>query len=226
MAQKKAKTVRLGMAGYARLLAILRTGPQSPVEFQSAAGVGHTTAHRILGSMYALGMIHIAGWRMEPESPTQPQFIGFPGSDVAPPAIRPNGRPIDGSRKPRAIKPTSELASFKLLLQTLESPASKDEIMAATGMSAQTVRRAVDALVKWRIARVALWTSRPHPGGAPMPNYQLGSEASAHRPPRTSARDVQRRYLRSRAERERISGLASLATVWRTPAAVLLPDYA
>lgn len=226
--KKKAKTVRLGLVGYVRLLAILRTGPQSTVEFEAAAGIAHGTAHRILGSMHLLGMVHIAGWRMEADSPTMPQFIGFPGQDVPPPATRPNGRRVDGVRRLSAAWPTSELAAFSLLLKTLETPCTRSELAAATGLNDQTIRATLAALMKWRIARIALWTPRSTstPGGPPMPNFQLGREASAHRPPRACPIELQRQYRSRRAARERAQPLFDLAVRWLSPVSASPANHA
>lgn len=204
----KAKTVRLGLAGYARMLALLRTGAMSAVEFESAAGVGHTTAHRLLLGLYALGLTHIASWGMEPDCPTLPRFTGFPGQDVAPPLFRPNGRPIAAVRMPRKIKPPAELAFFKLVLSCLEVPVTRGELKKATGINDYTARIALAALMKYRLAHIACWTSQPRPGGPRMANYMLGNAPSAHRPPMDSKAAVSKRYRERRAEREKFAPIS------------------
>lgn len=204
----KAKTARLGLAGYARILALLRTGAMSSVEFESAAGVGHTTAHRVLLGMYALGLVHIAGWSMEPDCPTLPRFIGFSGKDVAPPLFRPNGRPIAAVRMPRKIKPPAELAFFKLVLASLEEPVTRGELKQATGINDYTARIALAALLKYRIAHIACWTSQSRNGGPRMANFMLGSKPSAHRPPRDSSTVISKRYRERCAERAKFAPIA------------------
>lgn len=224
MRKKKAKTVRLGLAGYVRLLAILRTAPHSTVELEAAAGIGHNTANRIMGSMYALGMIHIADWRMDDDSPTQPRFLGFAGEDSPPPTRRPNGRPIGGVKRLRNAKPTSEMTAFASLIRALEVPASRADLAEATGMNDQTIRAALRAMLKERMVRVALWTPRLTPGGPYVPNFQMGAAPSAPRPSKTPAAELRRRYLEGRRQREIVRPLVSLAAVWRKPAAVALHE--
>lgn len=199
MKPAKARTVRLGMAGYARLLATLRDAPSTSQQLQQRAMIGHTTAVRVLAGMHMLGMIHISVWSMEPNQPTLPIFKAGGAPDAPVPTMRPNGRPMVAARVVSLKNPPPELIAFKGLLAAIEDPSSRLEISAKSGLNNITVRTAVEALIKHRLARIACWQWRNH-GGAPIPQYQIGPGAAASRPARMGGREIQARYRARKRE--------------------------
>ena len=215
-----AKTARIGLPGYVRILAALRDKPMSHVEAQDGLKLRHNTAHRLLNGMYALGLLRIAGWLVEPDRPTAPRFGLGPGADEPAPLLRPDGRPVTRAKMPLKVRPGSELVAFKSLLQGLESPATALELADATGLSIVTVRRTLAAMTEHRLAHIALWTPRPGcAGGPPQPNYQAGAGNNARRPiPLTNA-ERNRALVARQAQRRNNQPLVELSLMWLQPAA-------
>lgn len=187
------RTARIGMPGYAAVLAEFSV-PRTTRQAQDASGIGHTSAERIVSSLYVLGLIHVAGWSMAPGCPTLPMFAAGSGKDADIPATRPNGRPVDGVRMMTRSRPTAHLIAFKSLIDAISSPASRVEVCQATGLHGITVRNTLNALVKHRLAHVAMWQWRDH-GGPPLQQYQMGAGKNAPRPAPMTKRQVQLRYL-------------------------------
>lgn len=212
----KANTVRIGFAGYARFLAKLRDTPCTLKEAPAVAGVGHNCAWRFISGMYALGLIHISDWRMEPNAPTTPVFTAGPGCDAPRPTHRPNGKRLGGVRAPSLKKPASELLAFKSLLTALEHPASRRDLAAETGINQITVREALNALVSQKLARIALWEWREH-GGPPIPQYVIGPGINAKRPTPMSKATAGKLYRQRKEEAAKFAPLAQVFQPRRIP---------
>jgi hypothetical protein len=197
--QIRASRVRLGTVGYAYLAAMLRDEPCTVVRLQRRAQLGHVAAYRFVMTMHSLGRLRVCGWQEAPRAPLQPLFAFGPGADVPPPARRQNGRPVQAVALPKP-RTCAAVIAFEMLLRTIEVPASRAEIEAATGLDGSTVAAAVQALVDVRLAHVPLWLWRRQ-GGAPLPQYQLGEGRNV--PPPRPRRAERRAILRTRAARRR-----------------------
>ena len=203
----KANTVRIGLAGYANFLAALRDAPSALSEVPAVAGIGHNCAWRLVNGMYSLGLIRICGYRMRPCQRTLAVFSIGGEPDVVPPSLRPNGRPVSAVWSPSKSCAGPELLAFKHLLVAMESPASRLELAAKTGMHAITVRSALAALVKQKLAHVAMWQWRDC-GGPPIPQYLIGPGVNAKRPKPMKKSDIQDRYMQRKEEAARFAPLA------------------
>lgn len=212
-----AKTARLGMGGYARVLAALRDKPMTYMEGQAATGIRHNSMHRIFNSMYALGMVHIADWMIEPDRPTAPRFGMGHADDAPPPVKRPNGKRVTKAKMPPAVVPAPELVAMKSLLQAVQEPATALEVIAATGVSPVTVRNALAEMHRLRLVHIALWTPRAgNNSGAPVPNYQIGRAADAPRPKPLAQKARQRNYESRQAAQRQHAAMRAIAVHWLT----------
>ena len=126
--------VRIGMAGYALILAVLRDHPCTCLQLQERTGFGKTAINRLLPGFYMLRMIHIQGWAMETNRATQPIYRAGHAPDAPLPLLRPNGKPVSGFRAPTATSPGSELIAFKSIMDALEEPVTCNEIAEESGV--------------------------------------------------------------------------------------------
>lgn len=196
---RRAHRERLGLAGYAYLAAILADEPCTAGGLTARAGLGNMAAYRWLMSLHGLGRVHISGWEVKARAPMMAVFCWGPGQDVPAPRVRPNGRPVQEVNLPGSCV-CSGLVAWEYLLRAIEAPASRVEVMAATGLHSYTVHLDLEALVDLELAHVPLWMNRPQ-GGQPLPQYQLGTGCNAPMP--RPKRAERRALLRTRQQRRR-----------------------
>ena len=195
----RASRTKLGMVGYAHLAAMLRDTPMTVVSLQAAARLGHVAAYRFVMSMRAMKRVHIAGWQEKARSPLLPLFAFGPGLDAPAPALRRNGRPVQAVNHPTQQLCPSVIA-FEQLLRAIEVPASRQDVIAATGLHYDTVTAALEAMVQLQLAHVPLWLWMPH-GGPCLPQYELGPGENVPQP--RYRKGERRALLRARQARRR-----------------------
>lgn len=195
----RATRTKLGLVGYAYLLAMLRDEPATAVILRDRAQLGHNAAYRFLMTLHTLGRLHVAAWKDKPRVPLMPVFAVGAGTDATPPSRRATGRRVEGVVLPRTQLCPSVIA-FEHLLRAIEVPASRREVVEATGLDQSSVSDALDALVQLRLAHVPLWLAREQ-GGDPVAQFQLGH---GHSVPAPKVRAAERRsLLRDRQARRR-----------------------
>jgi hypothetical protein len=197
-------TRRIGMAGYVRILAMLRDEPRTVRELADTGIVGRTGAGRIIGSLHHLRVLRIVGWRQRPGCRTQPMYGISKAEDAPAPALRPNGRPVE-PLKPRKVLLSTEVVALVSLMRALEDPMSKAELMQATGLWLGGLRPVLAALRRHGFVRIALWVHPAH--GPVVPHFQLGSGYDASRPPRITRSETNRRYMARRQEAKKYRAL-------------------
>lgn len=209
----RASRNKLGVLGYAYLAAMLQHTPSTAVQLRHAAQIGHMAAYRWLMSLYGLRRVHISGWHTPHKSPTVPIFGWGPGNDAPVPRLRPNGRPVQAVNLPEP-QVCPSIVAWEYLLRAIESPASRPEVKAATGLDCHTLQEALSTLVALGLAHVPLWMGRDQ-GGAPLPQYQLGAGANARKPSpkRAEARQLHRtRQQRRRTFAPLLHAISTMAT--------------
>lgn len=187
-AEIRATRTKLGVVGYAHLLAMLTWYPSTVLALAQRARMGHLAAYRWVMAMHQLGRVHVASWLELPRRPLLPVFAVGPGPDAPPPSERANGRPVE-----RCVLPmrrlTKELIAFEHLLRALEVQATRAEVVEATGLDDTTARDGLRALHRLQLAHVAGWYIRPQ-GGALLAIYLLGPGRDApQRRQKPTARD-------------------------------------
>lgn len=199
----RAQRNKLGLVGYANLAAMLDDKPSTASSLTARAGLGHVAAYRWLMSLHSLGRVHIASWECKAKSPMLPVFAWGPGHDAPAPRVRPNGKPVQAVNLPEP-RVCPSVVAWEYLLRSIEAPASRVEVKAATGLDGTTVKEALAALVNLELAHVALWLDRDQ-GGIPLPQYQLGAGRNVPMP--RTKRAERRELLRARQERLRTFAL-------------------
>ena len=178
----KSSRTKLGMAGYAHLSAILADTPMTAISLGREADLGHVAPYRFLMAMHGLMRVHIVGWEQRPHTPPLPIFAWGHGDDAEPPAVRRNGRTVEGVNHP-VQRVCKSITAFAALLQAIERPAHRSAIVQSTGLDKETVTAGLEALCWVGLAHIAAWSMREH-GGAPIEKYQLGGGADAPKPGR------------------------------------------
>lgn len=177
-------TVRLGMDGYARLLALLAK-PMTRDQFQEAGVIGRLAATRFLGACHATQRARILSWLTPYRQSPVPVWQRGAGPDAPPPSSRPTGRPVQGP--PQAGRGAEhvpeELAKFFLLLDALSTPLTPLEVEDRTGINERTVRKTIDALHDTQQCHIVDWKHREADDTGPwMPMFVLGAGQDAPKP--------------------------------------------
>ena len=204
---------KLGMAGYVKILAILRRQPCTTAEIQPLAGIGHTSAAALLPSFHLAGLAHIADWRQDYNCATMPVYAYGPGNDADMPAKRPTGKACNGARLSLRRVARPDVVALASVMRALSEPKTRQELHDETGLAATTIRLILRALKVSKLARVAEWLPKPG-GGVPIEAYQLGSGADTPRPKAITKSEVARRYREAKRQRE------SMLTIIRATAGV------
>lgn len=197
----KDKRVRMGMAGYAYMMVMLKAKPMTIPELQRAASLNRNTAYRFVMTLHTLKRAHIVDWRQEPRIATSPVFAWGPGQDAEPPSVRPCGRPISGILMPRK-QVCASMVPFVRLLDQLQQPITTPELCAELGIDDITARSCLNALVELEEAHLPYWDWDRRPHGPPVAAYQIGP-GPVERKPRMKKKDrrevIQRRQRTQRA---------------------------
>lgn len=187
----KARSMRLGLDGYARILAMLRT-PMATREVVAATGVDTITILRTLRSMRQLGLIHRKDWhRPAPHSRLVPYWAIGKHGDV------PNPR----REEPSKFTPRSILLTLATVIQFIEQePATLNEIAADMGMHSETASRVIACLRKHKLSRIARWDKPPVGVTVAMHGYcPFAWTPDQRRPARASKIALERKHRATHA---------------------------
>lgn len=179
----RASTMRLGLNGYARILAGLRKSGMSTAEVVKAHKVNHNTATKLLRSMHKMGLIHRDAWfRQIPKGRLVPTwFIGKAGDVSMPDAEVKSHRP-----------PNPNMISFATAIQVLEDdPVTVAELASEMAMHKETAARIVQILRDNGLSRIASWDRATN--GAPVARHGYLTPKDCQRPPRPAITPEDRR---------------------------------
>lgn len=206
---------RVGMVGYVRLLARLRERPSTIPDMVGFVGVARVACYRIVTTLHHLKLVHVSGWLDEYDRRTLPVYAFGPGEDAAPPTFRPCGRQVRNAKLPNLRVLSVEVVGLASLIRAMETPASRKEIEAVTGLHNRTVRMALQAMTRYGMVHVAYWSPREVSGGPPTAQLQFGPGRSAPRPKPMPKQEINRRHNDRRRERLKF---APLVQAFRAPA--------
>lgn len=199
----RAKTKRVGMAGYVRLLARLRMRPSTIPDAVGFVGVGRGACYRIITTMHHLKLVHVSAWSTDYDRRTLPVYAYGPGEDAPAPALRPCGRPTRNAKLPTLRDFSSEVVGLHLLIKTMAEPVSKAQIGRETGMHDKTIRTTLAAMVRYGLAYIDHWAAREAAGGPPIAHFQFGTGVSAPRPKPISRKEINRFHNAKRRDRQK-----------------------
>lgn len=185
----KARSNRLGMAGYVPVLAAM---PGTVAAIASKLGRSRQGVLVLVREMRQLG------------------FVGRVGDDRSVlRAVQPVWAFGDWPRERLASVPRAQVIAFaSLLLGLRRQPSSVTDLAASTGLHPAVVRKVITALRDHQLARVVAWRRRH---GAPIALHGLGAGPDAEQPAAMTKQQINRRYNeRQRSARERRERLAHI----------------
>lgn len=193
---------RVGVAGYVRVLAMLREKPCTIPQAVGFVGVARVSCYRILTTMHHLKLVHVSGWSTEYDRRTLPIYSYGPGEDAQPPLFRANGKPVQNAKLPTLRDFSSEVMSLRLLIEAMSfMPVSRAEMERITGLHYRTVRMALEAMVRHGLVHIDHWEPREVAGGPPTAHFIFGPGRSAPRPKPIPRAEINRRNNDRRRER-------------------------
>ncbi len=155
----RARKERIGIEGYVRILAMLRT-PMSSAQVIEATGLDRINCNRILRHFRRAGLIHREQWfRPNPHSRMLPMWALGGDGDV----------PNPGYECPTKVRPSSSMLTLITIIQVLkEEPRTMAELCEEVGMVHCNVARVVKFLRNAKLSRVVHWVKPPmgHPYAA------------------------------------------------------------
>jgi hypothetical protein len=208
---------RLGLDGYARIYCRLKRGASE----EDLRLEGYITSKHgvktIIASLYKLGRIRVKEWRMAYKRPLQAVYcLSDSEPDATPPETRANGRPVQNPHIPQISLVPSELLAFNSLLEAIEDrQATVRQIQDRTGISHQTIRKALKKLCP-ACAHTCAWPQST--GNMLAAAYTLRSGMNVPKPVRTRA-DHCRDYRRRKAIKRQMA--LATATPFTQMAAML-----
>jgi predicted transcriptional regulator len=199
----RASTMRLGLDGYARILAGLRKSGMSTAQVVEAHKINHNTATKLLRYMHRMGLIHRDAWfRPIPKSRLVPTwFIGKDGDVSMPEAEVPAHRP-----------PNSTMILFATAIQVLQdAPTTITELAAELALHKETAARIVQILRDNGLSRIAGWDRAIN--GMPVARHGYLTLRDATRPARPPITPEDRRRWRQtvNAKKQHLQMIAATA---------------
>lgn len=114
----------------------------------------------------------------------------------------------------RADRPPSKMEILAAVLSMLGEPAAASDISMLTGVDHRTVLMTIATLRKHKLVRIAAWERT---GKHCLGRFCLGAGPDAQRPPKTSRKEINRRYWAARRAKQeqadlmrRICGVAAV----------------
>lgn len=191
---------RIGLSGYAALLANLHQAPGTIPEVAERMGWGRDTCYRLIPSLHAKGRLHISGWLVQPRGSIMPTYNYGTGLDVTPPLARNKRGQL--RKTPEILRPeriSPEVIAFCNVLDELETASSIGEVCEATGAHRETIYKLLASLCSAGLAYIERWLPRDGVGGKHMAMYRLGHRKSADYPNRRAIRRKTALAWRTRA---------------------------
>ncbi len=175
-------TKRIGMAGYARILGIVKQRPGTVRDIAERAGIEWvSTVSAILAHCWRARVIYRSAWFKDGKHcPWVPVYSFGNGKDVPPPKPQ---------RAPSNAKAPSTLMNLTTTLDLIrETPMTRTEIAEELKMCLESATRIIVVLRENGLIRVASWNKPAR--GATSPEWTMGPGRNAPRPPQISKRSA------------------------------------
>lgn len=184
---KRPPKARIGLAGYASLLAALKAEPGTIAQLQDRLQWGKDTLYKLVPALHSRGLLHIVGWHERPHASMVAVYAYGQGQDAPVPAKRSNGRPGFG----RVLAPEkipAEALAFSIVIRELAEPSTSRDLTELSGVHRATLSKILAVLRRHGMARIVAWTPRDTCGGKYIASWQLGRGADAAYPSRERMR--------------------------------------
>lgn len=197
-----ARSSRLGMDGYARILAYLRPNGSTTAEVAKAFVINHNTATKVLRHMHRLKLIHRENWvRLVAHGSMVPVWrLGEHGDTAEPLGIKPS----KSAPNPMLIS----LATVIHLLQ--EQPMTIGELADELCVHKETADRMVTHLRDHGLSRIDGWARTIN--GLPVAQHGYMVKRDAPRPGPQDEKEARKRWRATHtAKRQHIRLIAATA---------------
>lgn len=168
-------------------------------ELSDRCGAWRNTVALCMRTMHFCGVAHVAAWR----KPQRGKMIALWKLGAAPDA------PCEalrwGPTSPSRV--SAPAAAFVVLVRTLQTPTTKEDLAEATGLHVNTIRRVLDVMQYGGVVHIASWDRA---GRISRPEWRMGSKRNAPRPAQLNHATVSRNY---RQRLKRLDGVAPLLSV-------------
>lgn len=179
----KARESRIGIAGYCKLLAYLKT-PHTSDEVQAYMGLNNTTTRHMLRWMLRLKLVHRPSWhRPAPHSRMVAHWMLGKDGDVPCPD------------RPDAPPPARVHAGLVLVATTIEviqEPTTITELADELQMHVESAARLIRHLRAHGLAHIASWIKPPV--GVTVAQHAYGEGKDAKRPARLPAKKQAKKH--------------------------------
>lgn len=166
---------KLGLAGYARILGSLRSGPQSTAELAARNGVSHIGMLGIMRHCLRAGVVHREQWfRTQPHARMVPKWALGAEGDVSMPMYE------ERTRRPRRGPSALILLTTSIELLS-ENGLTINELSAEMCMGRESGERVIKALRQAGLVHIGSWYKPPM--GTTVAEWRYGQGNDARRPP-------------------------------------------
>lgn len=172
---------RLGLSGYVAMLAEFKREPADITTAFSRNELGKDTTYRLVTELHAKKLLHVCGWVVRPRVVTMPIYAYGAGEDLAPPAVRDNGRPIKARLLVRQ-RVGPEVIALAHMFDALQTPVAAYELREETGIHRDTISAFLKAMRQHGLARISRWQRRDCGGGQYIAMWTLGEGPDAQYP--------------------------------------------
>ena len=189
----KARSKRLGLEGYIRILAYLRPAGATTVQLSAAFDLHHNTAAKLLRYMKHLRLIHRESWvRLVPHGRLVPVWRLGEIGDVS--------MPIAEARSCRPPNPMM-IALASVIQAMQEAPITIAELREDMAMHTESAQRLVSLLRDHGLSRIASWALTNN--GLPVAQHGYMIAMDAPRPKRESITTARKRWRQTYSAKQR-----------------------
>lgn len=168
----RARRMRLGLEGYVKILAALRT-PMTTRQVEERFGTDHNTTNKLLSHMHRYQLVQRVDWFRPVRHSRWLPVWQFGGTDVPHPAGEP----------PAKGKARSAMVLLGTTVQLLrDEPRTLGELAAELAMHEESASRLVNLLRKYRLSHIKSWIKPPT--GVTVAQHTFGPGNDAKRPAR------------------------------------------
>lgn len=188
----KARSSRIGIAGYCKLLAYLKT-PRTADEVQAYMGLNNTTARQMLRWMLRLKLVHRPEWyRPAPKSRMVARWaLGAEGDLPCP----------DRKDAPPPARVHAGLVLVATVVEVLKEPTTINELADELQMHPESAARLIRHLREHGLARIKSWIKPPI--GVTVAQHVYGGGRDAQRPARLPKKELAKKHRQTFYARRR-----------------------
>lgn len=182
----KARSSRIGIDGYCKLLAFLRTS-RTGNEVQAYMGLNETTTRQMLRWMLRMKLIHRCDWfRPAPHSRMVARWtLGASGDKPCP----------DRKEAPPPKRVHAGVMLVATVVEVLSEPTTINELADELAMHPESAARLIGHLRAHKLCRIKSWAKNT--AGTTVAQHLYGRGPDAPRPPREATQSMAKRHRKT-----------------------------